>query len=95
MIEVIKFGADWCGPCKLMSPHVNQLIEKYNVQGSDIKITDVNVDENPDLSIEHKIKTIPTLVFLVDGVAVDRKSGVMKKEEIEKIIESLKQETNG
>ncbi len=94
MIEVIKFGADWCGPCKLMNPHINQLMEKYNAEGSEINVIDVNVDENPELAAEHKIKTIPTLIFKVDDEVVDRKSGVMRKEEIEKIIESLKQETN-
>jgi len=94
MIEVIKFGAEWCGPCKLMSPHINQLMEKYNTEGSEINVIDVDVDTNPELASEHKIKTIPTLIFKINDEVVDRKSGVMRKEEIEKIIESLKEQIN-
>lgn len=95
MIEVIKFGAEWCGPCKLMGPHVKQLMEKYNVDGSDIRILDIDVDANPDMANEHKIKTIPTTLFLVEGNVIERKSGVVRKEELERIIETIKQETNG
>jgi thioredoxin 1 len=94
MIEVIKFGAEWCGPCKLMSPYVNQLMQKYNTEGSEISVLDVDVDSNPELASEHKIKTIPTLIFKINDEVVDRKSGVMRKEEIEKIIESLKEQIN-
>jgi thioredoxin 1 len=91
MIEVIKFGADWCGPCRMMKPTMDSLSEKYNIEGSDIKITDVNVDENPDLSNLHKIKSIPTLIFLVDEKVIAKYVGVMKTDDIEKKINELKQ----
>jgi len=56
MIEVIKFGAQWCGPCRIMGPTIESLIEKYNVEGSDIKIVDIDIDENPQMGSLHKIK---------------------------------------
>lgn len=90
MIEVIKFGAQWCGPCRIMGPTIESLIEKYNVEGSDIKIVDIDIDENPQMGELHKIKTIPTLLFKFDDEVIERKSGVMQKADIERTIEELK-----
>jgi|NOAtaT_7_FD_contig_61_1825140_length_631_multi_2_in_0_out_0_2 thioredoxin 1 len=90
MIEVIKFGAQWCGPCRIMGPTIESLIEKYNVEGSDIKIVDIDIDENPQMGSLHKIKTIPTLLFKLNDEVIERKAGVMQKADIEKTIDEIK-----
>jgi len=89
MIEVIKFGADWCGPCKMMAPAMKKLKEKYNVEGSDIQITDINVDLNPEMASLHKIKNIPVTVFKTDGVEIKKVVGVLSIDKIEEHINEL------
>jgi thioredoxin 1 len=90
MIEVIKFGAEWCGPCKMVAPTITKLQEKYNVEGSDIQVTSIDVDKNPEFSQEHRVQSIPTFIFKKDGVQVDKKVGVLRENQIEEIINTLK-----
>lgn len=90
MIEVIKFGAEWCNPCKVVAPMVTKLMEKYNVEGSDIQITSIDIDENPAFAEEYKIMSIPAFVFKKDGVLVEKKNGVLQESKMEEIIEELK-----
>lgn len=90
MIEVIKFGAEWCGPCKMVAPTITKLQEKYNVEGSDIQVTSIDVDKNPEFSQEHRVQSIPTFIFKKDGVQVDKKVGVLFENQIEEIINTLK-----
>lgn len=89
MIEMIKFGAEWCGPCRMMKPTISRLQEKY-AEDADVKITDIDVDSNPDISKEYGVRSIPMIVFLKDNVVTEKKVGVLPADEIEKIIESLK-----
>jgi thioredoxin 1 len=89
MIEVIKFGADWCGPCKMMAPAMNKLKEKYNIEGSEIQITDIDVDMNPEMASLHKIKNIPVTVFKTDGVEIKKVVGVLSIDKIEEHINEL------
>lgn len=90
MIEIIKFGAEWCGPCKMMGPAMKNLKEKYNVEGSDIQITDIDVDMNPESAELHKIKTIPTIILQIDGKEIKKIIGVKTYDDIEKIINEVK-----
>ena len=89
MIEMIKFGAEWCGPCRMMKPTISRLQEKY-AEDADVKITDIDVDANADMSKEYGVRSIPMIVFLKDNVVTEKKVGVLPADEIEKIIESLK-----
>ena len=89
MIEVIKFGADWCGPCKMMAPAMKKLKEKYNVEGSNVQISDINVDMNPEMASLHKIKNIPVTVFKADGKEIRKVVGVLRLEQIEDIINEV------
>lgn len=84
--EVLDFYADWCGPCRAMSPAIQSLMEEYNKEGSDVEIKKVNVDSDPDLTTKFSIRSIPTLVFLKDGVEMDRMNGAVSKD---KILEKL------
>lgn len=77
-IVLIDFFAEWCGPCKMLLPIINDL-EKTWTKG---KIIKVNVDELPELSEKFNVQTIPTLVYLKDGKEVDRTVGYVTKDSI-------------
>lgn len=83
MVEMIKFGAEWCGPCRMIKPTVNKLMEKYNTDDSEVKITDVDVDKDADAAKKYGVRSIPTMVFLKDGKEVIRKVGVLDEKQIE------------
>lgn len=74
---IVDFWAEWCGPCKLLSPILEEV---SNIL--DIKIYKVNVDENPSLAGQFEIKSIPTIVIFDDGVRVKEVVGLRPKEEI-------------
>ncbi len=75
---LIDFYADWCGPCKMLSPIVAEIAQER----SDIKVVKVNVDESPNISIDYQIMSIPTLVVIKDGNEVNRSIGVIDKSQI-------------
>lgn len=77
-IEVLKFSANWCSPCKALSKEL---------EGLDFKEIDVDLEENVDLAVKYKIRTIPTLIFLKDGEEVLRTGKISKKEYLEKLDE--------
>ena len=85
-IVVVDFFADWCGPCKMMAPILDQA--KIDYEGK-AEIAKVNVDENKDLAVQNKIMGIPTLFFFKDGKIVDRSSGVLDKGALYTKIDSL------
>ena len=88
-VELIDFYADWCGPCRVMSPAIESLMNEHNSEGSEVEIKKANVDQEPDLTSKYSIRSIPTLVFVKDGVETDRLSGVQSKDVISKKINEL------
>jgi thioredoxin 1 len=86
MIQVMKFSADWCGPCKALKPIWDNLVKTVN----GVDFVPVNVDNDPDMASRFKIQAIPTLVFVKDGTEVTRITGLVKEAEIVKIIDSLR-----
>ena len=88
-IELIDFYADWCGPCRVMLPAIESLMNEHNSDGSNVEIKKANVDQEPDLTAKYSIKSIPTLIFVKDGVEADRLSGVQSKDSISKKINEL------
>ena len=76
---VIDFYADWCGPCKMMSPIIDQIAEE---KGDSIKVGKVNVDENQDLAMEYDVMTIPTIMIVNNGEIEKTFIGVTDKTEI-------------
>lgn len=91
MIEVIKFGAEWCGPCKVVAPTVKKLEEKYNVDGSEIQVTSIDIDKSPEFSQEHKVMSIPTFIIKKDGVVKFKKTGILTESQIENEIKTVKE----
>ena len=83
---VVDFWATWCGPCRMISPIVDQLAEKYAGRVSVVKC---NVDESTDIPVKFGIRNIPTLLFFKNGELVDRLVGAVPQAELEKKIEAL------
>jgi thioredoxin 1 len=74
---LVDFWADWCGPCKMIAPIVEDLAEEYNGQVSFVK---VDVDANPITAGKFGIRSIPTLLVIKDGKPVDMVVGAVPKE---------------
>lgn len=75
---LVDFWASWCGPCKQLSPVVDQIAEEKD----DVKICKLNVDEQQDLAVKYKVMSIPTLIVFKNGEEAKRSVGVIPKEEI-------------
>lgn len=78
------FWADWCGPCRMLAPIVDDLAREYEGR---LKVVKVDVDENPRLAIDYKIMSIPTLALFASGTLVDRLIGFMPKAELKQRLE--------
>ncbi len=83
---VVDFWATWCGPCRMISPIVDQMAEKYAGRVSVVKC---NVDDSTDIPVKFGIRNIPTLLFFKNGEVVDRVVGAVPQAELEKKIEAL------
>jgi thioredoxin 1 len=83
---VVDCWADWCGPCRMMGPIIEQLAKDHEGK---VAFAKLNVDENPKLAQNHRIMAIPTLLFFKDGKVVDQIVGLVPKEEIEGTLRRL------
>ena len=83
---LIDFWAEWCAPCRIIAPIVEEIAAEY--QGK-VKVGKVNVDNNPQTSMNYGIRSIPTLLIFKDGKPVDQLIGAVPKSEIETKIASL------
>ena len=82
---VVDFWAEWCGPCKMIGPALEELSAQY---GDRIKIAKVNVDENPDTPAKMGVRGIPALFMFKDGEVVSNKVGAAPKAALETWIKS-------
>lgn len=73
-LAVVDFWAEWCGPCRMLGPVIEQLAEQV---GDKVLVGKVNVDQEQELAIRFAVMSIPTVVFLKNGEEVDRLVGVM------------------
>ena len=76
---LVDFYADWCGPCKALAPHLEDLSKSR----TDIKIVKMNIDENPMTPTQYGIRSIPTMIIFKDGQAAATKMGSMPKSQLE------------
>ena len=79
---LVAFWAVWCGPCRMLSPVVDQVAE----ENPDIKVCKVNVDEEQQLAIKYGVMSIPTLLVFKGGELVNQSVGVIPKEEVLNLI---------
>lgn len=80
---LVDFYADWCGPCKMLSPIVDEVANEKE----DIKVCRINIDEEQDVAVEYGIMSIPTLVVIKNGEEAKRSVGVIGKTDILKMFE--------
>ncbi|MDO5571205.1 MAG: thioredoxin [Bacteroidales bacterium] len=83
---VIDFWAEWCGPCRMVSPIIEELASEYDGK---VEIGKYNVDEENDLSAEYGIRNIPTILFFKDGKLVDKQVGATQKGALKAKIDAL------
>ena len=82
---MVDFWAEWCGPCKMIGPSLEELSEEF---GGKIKIVKVNVDENPNSPSQLGVRGIPALFLFKDGVVISNKTGAAPKASLKEWIDS-------
>jgi thioredoxin 1 len=75
---IVKFGAEWCGPCKMIEPVLNEI----DAENEDLQVYQIDTDQNQDLAIKHNIRSIPTIMIVKDGKVITEFVGVKPKQEI-------------
>lgn len=80
----LDFYADWCGPCKILSPIIDELAEEYHGR---LLVAKVNTEQNPKLSALFKVKSIPTMLMLYKGGLMERFNGLIPKPNLEEIFD--------
>ena len=80
---LVDFYADWCGPCKMMAPILQEL---KNRMGDSIHIVKIDTEKNPDVAIHYQVRGIPTLILFKDGEILWQQAGVMQASQLESII---------
>lgn len=79
---LIDFYADWCGPCKMLSP----IVEEVATENNDVKVVKVNIDNEQDLAIKYSVMSIPTLIVIRNGEVANMSVGLISKEQILSLI---------
>ena len=77
-VSLLDFYADWCGPCRMVLPIVDEIAKERE----DLLVGKINVNDNPDLAKEFGVMSIPTLIVMKDGKIVNRVSGARSKSQI-------------
>lgn len=82
---VVDFFADWCMPCLMMAPVIEELAENMK----EVKFVKIDIDDNPKLSQRYEIRSIPTLIFFRDGKMIDKIIGGMDEDNLREKVEEL------
>lgn len=79
---LVDFNAEWCGPCKMIGP----ILEEISNENNNTKIVSINVDDNSDLAREYNVFSIPCLVLIENGKEIKRSVGLISKDQINDLI---------
>jgi thioredoxin 1 len=83
---VLDFWAEWCGPCKMIAPILDELATEYSDK---VRIAKVNIDEHQELAVRYRINSIPTLLFFKNGQVVDQVVGMRSKKDFKAKIDQM------
>ncbi len=79
---LVDFNAEWCGPCKMMKP----VLEEISTSNNEIKIVSINVDDEDELASKYNISSIPCLVLIENGEEINRSIGLISRSELDSFI---------
>ena len=85
-MELLDFYADWCGPCQMMKPNVEEFAKTH----PEVSVRAINIDDEEELAEKYNVSSIPCLVVLKDGEEVAREVGVLSVKKLEKLVEKVK-----
>ena len=83
---LVDFWAEWCGPCKMIAPLLDELADEYNGK---VKIGKVNVDEHQGLAAQYNVTSIPTLLFIKNGQVVEQTRGAKSKRDLKASLDRI------
>ena len=84
---LVDFWAEWCGPCKMLTPTINALAEEYKDTSSVVKI---NVDDSPTIATKYGIRSIPSILLFNNGDVVEQRVGAVSKDELASMLDNNK-----
>ena len=84
-VVLLDFWAEWCGPCKMIAPFLDEAADQYEDK---LKVAKINIDENPNTPAKYQIRSIPTLMLFKDGSVLAQKLGAMPKKDLTDFLET-------
>ena len=82
---LVDFWAEWCGPCKMIAPFIDEVADEY---AGKLAVVKLNVDENPNTAVKFSVRSIPTLILFKDGAVQAQKVGAFSKSQLMEFLDS-------